>query len=229
MQPTSPTAPSLEIAFQSIAERYASGFLEDLPGLRTVGREAEFPIVSRTGQAVDARRLWNTLLSDQDLEPEFGAGGRGERDFIVGLKGPDFSYMLEVGLSTVEITTRPCQDLLEVEQIIGKATRQLVSAAARHDWRVLGYGIQPVTPPSLRILSPKERYVSLYRAMGSPLALVYGNGRRPASYCGQPGRNDVHVELRQPHHPDYRGLVRQFSRLCRWTQPLLQRPGRRHG
>src|SRR5690606_30544756 len=35
-----------------------------------------------------------------------------------------------------------------------------------HGYQVLGYGIQPVTPPTLRLMSPKQRYQSLYRAMG---------------------------------------------------------------
>ena len=49
-----------------------------------------------------------------------------------------------------------------------EAVHRLVHAAHRFGWRVLGYGIQPVTPPSLHILSPKQRYLSLYRAMGAP-------------------------------------------------------------
>jgi gamma-glutamylcysteine synthetase len=32
---------------------------------------------------------------------------------------------------------------------------------------VLGYGVQPVTPPRLPLMAPKQRYHSLYRAMGA--------------------------------------------------------------
>ncbi|MCS6828285.1 MAG: glutamate-cysteine ligase family protein [Caldilinea sp.] len=136
--------------------------------MRTVGREAEFPIVSASGEAVDSRRLWQTLLTHPDLEPEYGAGPPGQRDFIVGLKGPNYSYALEVGLGTIEISTRPCQNLYELQELMQEAVSRLVSAATRAGWRVLGYGIQPLTPPQLRILSPKQRYVSLYRAMADP-------------------------------------------------------------
>ncbi len=136
--------------------------------MRTVGREAEFPIVSASGEAVDSRRLWQTLLTYPDLEPEYGAGPPGQRDFIVGLKGPNYAYALEVGLGTIEISTRPCQNLYELQEIMQEAVSRLVSAATRAGWRVLGYGIQPLTPPQLRILSPKQRYVSLYRAMAAP-------------------------------------------------------------
>lgn len=136
--------------------------------MRTVGREAEFPIVSASGEAVDSRRLWQTLLTNPELEPEYGAGPPGQRDFIVSLKGPKYSYALEVGLGTIEISTKPCQNLYELQEIMQEAVGRLVSAATRAGWRVLGYGIQPLTPPQLRILSPKQRYISLYRAMADP-------------------------------------------------------------
>ncbi|MCB0152569.1 MAG: hypothetical protein KDE01_33545, partial [Caldilineaceae bacterium] len=115
--------------FAELAARFAAGFPAQRPALRTVGREAEFPIVSASGQAIDARRLWQSLLADGTLEPEYGAGSMGQRDFIVGLKGPDYSYALEVGLGTVEINTRPCRHLFEIQELMGEAVARLVSAA----------------------------------------------------------------------------------------------------
>ena len=154
--------------FAELAERFAAGFPLERPALRTVGREAEFPIVAANGEAVDARRLWQALLSNPQLEPEYGASALGQRDFIVGLKGPNFSYALEVGVGTMEINTRPCQTLFEIQELMSEAVAHLVSAAARASWRVLGYGVQPRSRPSLRIMSPKQRYLSLYRAMADP-------------------------------------------------------------
>lgn len=157
---------SLEPIFAALAERFAAGFAVERPALRTVGREAEFPVVDADGESVDVRRLWQTLLATPQLEPEYGPGP--QRNFITGLKGPDYSYALEVGLGTIEVNTRPCEDLFEIQQLMAEAVSRLVSAAARAGWRVLGYGIQPVTPPQLRIMSPKQRYLSLFRAMGDP-------------------------------------------------------------
>lgn len=165
LAPISPDR-SLEPIFAALAERFAAGFAVERPALRTVGREAEFPVVDADGESVDVRRLWQTLLANPQLEPEYGPGP--QRNFITGLKGPDYSYALEVGLGTIEVTTRPCEDLFEIQQLMAEAVSRLVSAAARAGWRVLGYGIQPVTPPQLRIMSPKQRYLSLFRAMGEP-------------------------------------------------------------
>jgi gamma-glutamylcysteine synthetase len=46
------------------------------------------------------------------------------------------------------------------------AVTRLVAAALDYGWQMLGYGIQPVSPASLSIMAPKQRYQSLYRAMG---------------------------------------------------------------
>jgi gamma-glutamylcysteine synthetase len=157
---------ALTATIRALAERFTAGFPETLAGPRTVGREAEYPIVDENGAAIDARRLWDGLLKGGGLEAEYGAGRSGQRDFIVGLKGADYSYALEVGLGTVEINTRPCQHLHEVRILTEEAVVRLARQAARFGWRVLGYGVQPLTPPSLRIMAPKQRYQSLYRAMG---------------------------------------------------------------
>lgn len=177
MNPSTLGSPQVEAAelervldpiYQRLATRFASSFAQELGGTRTVGREAEFPIVGQRGEAVDARRLWNVLLETDDLTPEYGAGAAGHPPFIVGLAGPDYSYALEVGLGTIEISTRPCRTLLEIEALMRVAVGRLVRAAGRFGWRVLGYGTQPVSPPTIGLMSPKQRYLSLYRALGSP-------------------------------------------------------------
>lgn len=167
MAPDTRTAAHLREAYEQIAARFVAAFPAALTGPRTVGREAEFPIVGARGEAVDARRLWNVLLEPGDLTPEYGAGPAGSRPLIVGAAGRDYHYALEVGLGTLEVSTRPCQTLHEVDKLIQAAVGRLVHAASRFNWRVLGYGIQPFSPPSLGLMSPKQRYLSLYRAMGA--------------------------------------------------------------
>lgn len=153
--------------YEALAMRFLDAFPESLPewgaGKRTVGRELEFPVVDTEGRAADVRRLWSTLVAPGDLHLKYDSG---TPNLIVEAGGSDFSCTIEVGVGTMEINTRPCRSLLEVEEIATRAVGRLVHAAARMNWRVLGYGIQPITPPSLRIMTPKQRYQSLYRAMG---------------------------------------------------------------
>ena len=158
-----PHSPVLAGVVARLAEEFTQRFPVNVTRPRVVGREAEIPVVDSQGRAVDVRRLWETLMAPGDLKPKYdGPDSR----LIVGLEGTDYSYALEVGFGTVEVNTRPCRDLIEVEQIMEAAVTRLVMAALDHGWQLLGYGIQPVTPASLPLMSPKQRYQSLYRAMG---------------------------------------------------------------
>ncbi|MCB0158787.1 MAG: hypothetical protein KDD83_11700 [Caldilineaceae bacterium] len=160
------TTSALDATIHTLATQFSAAFPPQLDGPRTIGREAEFPVVNNRGEAADVRRLWDALMAPGDLTPKFEPTATPGHEFIVALHGADFSYALEVGVGTVELNTRPCRTLFELQAIQERGMERLARAAARYDWRVLGYGIQPVTPPSLRIMAPKQRYMSLYRAMG---------------------------------------------------------------
>jgi gamma-glutamylcysteine synthetase len=146
-----------------LAEEFSARFPTVITQPRVVGREAEYPVVDSQGRAADVRRLWETLLAHGDLKPKYDGP---DSNLIVGLEGADYSYALEVGVGTVEVNTRPCRNLFEIERIMEEAVSHLVTAALDHGWQLLGYGVQPVTPASLPLMSPKQRYQSLYRAMG---------------------------------------------------------------
>jgi gamma-glutamylcysteine synthetase len=55
--------------------------------------------------------------------------------------------------------------LFDLQAAHEAAMRRLLAAAAQLDYRVLGYGIQPLTPPTLDLLSPKQRYLVLNEVM----------------------------------------------------------------
>lgn len=153
----------MQDAIEQIAAAFTARFPTEIRRPRIVGREAEYPVVDGRGRAADVRRLWARLMAQGDLRPKFDSGNQ---RLIVGLEGDAYSYALEVGLGTVEINTRPVQDLREIAGIMEAAVARLVRAALDYGWQVLGYGIQPVSPAALPLMSPKQRYQSLYRAMG---------------------------------------------------------------
>jgi gamma-glutamylcysteine synthetase len=155
---------AIDQTIEALATQFIEHFPAATPCLRTIGREAEFPVVTANGEAADVRRLWDALLKDGGLREHYDSG---TPNLIVGLDGDDYSYELEVGVGTIEIVTRPCTNLSEVQTLMEQAVRRLVRAAGRWGWQVLGYGIQPVTPASLALMAPKQRYLSLYRAMGA--------------------------------------------------------------
>ncbi|CAN5806629.1 hypothetical protein BH10CHL1_BH10CHL1_31480 [soil metagenome] len=159
----------LDEAINTLAAQFTNSFPERVPQLRTIGREAEFPVVTATGEAADVRRLWEPLLAADErrgyapMRPHYDTT---TPNMIVGLDGADYNYELEVGLGTVEVVVRPCTDLLTIQTIMQQAISRLVHAAACYNWQILAYGIQPISPPSLALMAPKQRYQSLYRAMG---------------------------------------------------------------
>ena len=148
---------------QSLTDEFTAAFPAQLRGPRTIGREAEHPLVDASGAFVDVSELLPQLAAPGDLKPKYDAVNP---DQLVELSGRDFSYALEVGRGTIEINTRPCADLFQVEQCYQAALARLQQAADPRDWRVLGYGIQPVSPPSLPLLTPKQRYQALLDRMG---------------------------------------------------------------
>lgn len=153
---------SLTPLYTRLAEQFHDRFPGQLDGPRTVGREAEYPVVTATGEAGDLRRLWQPLAATGSFEIK----RESHSDLIVGLQGEAYSYALEVGLGTVEINTRPCADLFEVEAVQIRAVTALVEVATAQGYRVLGLGVQPRSQPSLDLMSPKRRYQVLYEVMG---------------------------------------------------------------
>ena len=162
---------SLHRAYEALADRFAAHFPTQLQGPRTVGREAEFPVVDQSGRAADIDRLWPLLLAEEtgegsSLSPLKVKWDAVNTDLIVGLDGAAYSYALEVGKGTIELNVGPYTTLFELESAFGTAVERLVRVAAKLGWRVLGYGVQPLSPATRDLLSPKQRYHALADIMG---------------------------------------------------------------
>ena len=160
---------SLHRAYEALAATFAGHFPARLQGPRTIGREAEFPVVDQTGRAAAVDQLWPLLMKNQRGAPAPLKVKRDvvNPDLIVGLDGASFSYALEVGRGTIELNVGPCDTLFELESVFRIALERLVQAAAQLGWRVLGYGVQPLTLPTRDLLSPKQRYYALADIMGA--------------------------------------------------------------
>ncbi len=133
-------------------------------------------MIDQSGRAADIDQLWPLLLGDEDAAEN---GKRGSlsplkvkrdavnTDLIVGLDGAAYSYALEVGKGTIELNVGPYATLFELERAFRTALERLTRAAGRLGWRVLGYGVQPLSPPARALLSPKQRYHALADIMGA--------------------------------------------------------------
>ncbi|MGF1473265.1 MAG: glutamate-cysteine ligase family protein [Rubrobacteraceae bacterium] len=157
---------SVSRALADITERFAAGFPASAPALRTVGREAEFPLVRPDGRAANVFELWPLLLEGEDYERTYDLGNAGA-EFLSGAEAGDWSWASEVGVSTVEISAGPGQTLHELARDMDRGLGRLTEAARRAGIHLLGFGIQPRTPAYPGLLTPKKRYSALLEAIGN--------------------------------------------------------------
>ncbi len=144
-----------------IATRYAAGFPEALPAWRTIGREAEFPVVRADGSAAEVQELLPRIAARCE-----GVARKHEGALLVGLETPSAGYAAEVGRGTVEVILPPADDLPALEARHRAAMAPLFAAAEELGLRVLGCGMQPLTPASAALLCPKSRYRILHEVLG---------------------------------------------------------------
>jgi len=147
---------------REIARAFTESFPLTREGIRSVGREAEYPVVTGEGLAADVRAMWAPLMASPGptLTPKY------EEELITILECEDYTYSLEVGWGTVEVITGPRQDLFGLKAAHEAAMARLYRVAESLDYRILGYGAQPLTPPSAALMSPKARYGVLLEALG---------------------------------------------------------------
>ncbi|WP_100448871.1 glutamate-cysteine ligase family protein [Glycomyces xiaoerkulensis] len=143
------------------AARFAQGFPHRV-GTRTVGREAEFPVVDDRGRPVEVDLLWPEVAAPGDLSAVRKDG------MVIGYAGDDYGYYREVGKGTVEVVTRPGSSLAEVAELHEAALARLDLAATARGHRILGLGMQPVAEPVPEFMTPKPHYRAFLEALGEP-------------------------------------------------------------
>lgn len=156
---------SVSKALADITERFAAGFPAAAPSVRTVGREAEFPLVRPDGRAGDIFQVLPLLREQGDYEPGYDLGNDGT-EFLSGLEADEWSCASEVGVSTVELSVGPKPTLHELAQDMDRGLEQLMEAVHGAGFRLLGFGIQPRTPGYPDLLTPKKRYSAQLEAIG---------------------------------------------------------------
>jgi len=126
---------------------------------RRIGAELKFPLVNQDGSAASFDTicaLWN-YLHEHGWEPlKDTMTGQ-----IIGAKKPgeqnDTVASCETGFCKVEFSLAHVANLFDLENAINELRKELYPFAEQHDVHFLGYGIQPVTPPSKRLLMEKIR------------------------------------------------------------------------
>lgn len=130
---------------------------------RLTGLESEFPLVKPDGTAVDYSIVKDLFqfLSKKGFKISKDTG-TGEPVEAKGKKGTRFSgdvVSTDVGYATIELAMAPEADLSRIERRFNRLLKLVVGFLKENDSLMLGYGIQPVTPPQKSLLAPKGRYI----------------------------------------------------------------------
>lgn len=152
-------------------------------GERRIGAELKFPLVNYDGTAASFETvcsLWDYLISngwrpvkDKTAERIIGAKREGEQnDTVAGC---------ETGYCKTEFSLAHVGNLFKMEQQIGRLREELKPFCRENGVHFLCYGIQPVTPPSKKLMMKRGRT--------SPWVTTFGSNRRISKKDG----DDVHL------------------------------------
>ena len=143
-----------------LSERFFAHFPVEVPSWRTVGREAEYPVVWPDGRAGDVPALLQALASLPAYTPQLDGG------MLVAVKAADHTFSTEVGLGTIELISDPCDDLHQLQRLHEAAMHTLFEVCAEQGQIVLGIGMQPLSQASVEGMTPKPRYRVLLDTVG---------------------------------------------------------------
>jgi gamma-glutamylcysteine synthetase len=135
---------------------------------RQVALECEFPVVDHTGAAPSRAVIQDVLqrLGDHGfaLVSDLSTG-----DLVLATRdvghpdGGQETVSTDLGYATIEVTTPATLTLFAAQHRLDQILRLVVAACAANDCLVLGYGMQPITPPSRELVTRSRRYLMYER------------------------------------------------------------------
>ncbi len=171
-------------------------------GSRGIGIEAELPVVTEHGEAVSL-----TVIQDffGYLEEK---GFQSERDHFSNHitsvsrvnheSAEQFDYHVDIitvdaGCGILEIVLAPQNNLHAIQFYFSEIMTVMVNYFSRKNCKILGYGIQPLTPPSRKLLMPKERY--LFYENFSPNNIIPKSEGADAHLLTITASNQCHIDI----------------------------------
>lgn len=134
-----------------------------------IGLELEYPLTNIKGEAIQWKTTSKTFKTLKKPKwKHVKDEGTGE---IIALKCPqrkdskgNFGYSqdvigTDVGACTLEMSLTPEVNLYNLQKHLNFRLQQVTSAVRKNRCKVLGLGIQPITPPNKTLLAKKGRYV----------------------------------------------------------------------
>ena len=169
-----------------------------------IGIEAELPVVTLQGEVPEFAIIQGLFIY---LETK---GFRVHKDRFSGFmveasqlntqSSQYFTYCsdtitTDVGYGVLEVVLAPQQNLHDLQHYFTKIIQLLYGYFSQHHCLILGFGIQPVTPPSAKLLMPKERYLFFSNfSQNNIIAKANGNDAHLLTITAS---NQCHIDINQ--------------------------------
>ncbi|CAA6828630.1 MAG: Gamma-glutamylcysteine synthetase, partial [uncultured Aureispira sp.] len=173
-----------------------------IESLRGIGIECEIPVVTETGAIVSLEtiQLMFAYLEQKGFEIEYdkhsGLASTAKRANKQSHKAFDYhvdQITTESGYSTIELVLAPQNNLHAIQAQFWDLLFLLMDFFDSKNCLLLGYGIQPLTPPSKKALMPKERY-RFFEKLSTNHTIPLSEGGDTA-FLTITASNQCHVEI----------------------------------
>lgn len=143
---------------------------------KKIGIECEFPVVTAEGRAVPLNTVQGLFLfleqkgfqlTRDDYTHSVIAAERINRISINKSGYCKDVVTTDLGIATLEIAMAPQENLFVLQQQLSEILKWILEYLDTHHCHLLGYGIQPFTPPSEQLLVPHQRYNFIHRTSGN--------------------------------------------------------------
>jgi len=201
----------MESIYRHFMQEFGRAIAERPSGERRIGAELKFPLVDGDGTAAGPEKtdaLWRHLEA-RDWEPVVDRlTGR-----VVGAQkpGPQNATVAscETGFCKPEFSLAHVPDLFALEASIRELRAELEPFCDREEVCFLGYGIQPRTPPSKRLLMKKGRTCVWDKVFGANRCLCREDGDDVCLFTINAGTH-THVSVSQEEAIDAVNVLNGF-------------------
>lgn len=171
---------------------------------RGIGIECEIPVVTLLGEAVSLsviQKMYKYLekkgfqLKKESDVAHIVAATKENIESTIHFDFPLDTITTDAGIGILEIALAPQLTLHGVQSQLNKILMLLIEYFDTQDCLMLGYGIQPLTPPSRKLLMPKQRYL-FYEQLSGHQTIPKDRGA-DAHLLTVTASNQCHIDINQ--------------------------------
>ncbi len=171
---------------------------------RGIGIEMELPVVTQIGEAVSLsiiQEMFEFLkkegfqLERDDFSNHVISASKINEESLKNFDYHIDTIMTDAGSGILEVVLAPQDNLHTIQHSFSEIITLLVHYFDTRNCKIIGYGIQPLTPPSRKLLMPKERY--FFYEKFSPNNIIPKSEGADAHLLTITASNQCHIDISQ--------------------------------